>query len=186
MLFRSPSVPEAVAVERRALAGIVAPHRIGGAALVDVVAEVQDEVDAARDHRAPGVVVALLVALAARDAYPQAVEPRTGLGRGPSAAHRARGIARHEAVEILAAGPQARDLEVHAVGVLRGCGHDAALHAMREARIERDLPTQRQVVRARTAVRREGLWREPRPEHHAIAALCSIGNGVDTTTKRSG
>ena len=60
-------VTRAIVVERVRLGRVVRPHARDAAILVDVVADVHDEVGASRDDRAISGEVAVLVVLAARD-----------------------------------------------------------------------------------------------------------------------
>ena len=147
-----PGVAQAVLVERHALAGVMLAHRIPRAALVDVVAEVQHEVDAARHHVAPGVVEALLVMLAARRADAQPVRHVAGRCGGPGTPDGAQRVAGAEPIEIRAAGSQSRDLEMDGVGFVGEGDRAAASQASRERLVLGDLPAQFEVVETCAAV----------------------------------
>ena len=90
-------------------------HPRDAALLVDVVADVHDEVEIGRGHRAIGRVLAVLVVLAARDRELEPRERRAARGRGARAADGAALAAAREPVPVVARRLEARRLDVHRV-----------------------------------------------------------------------
>jgi hypothetical protein len=143
------------------------------AVLVDVVAEVDDEVEILARHVPVGRVVAVLVLLAGGEREVQRVR-RTGRS-GLRPAHRADLAAGTEAVEVLGAGPQAIELDVDAVAPLGSGLVLAAAHDAPEAVVERDLPVHVHIaVRHAAAAQRGG--REPGPQHRAVRRRIAGGH----------
>src|SRR5206468_13124616 len=108
----------------------------------------------------------VLVVIAAADRKAQPIDARARRRRGLRAAGLARFVAGVEAIPVLAARLEARDLDVHAVTELGPRDRRPFLHDGREARIARDLPVDVD-GHPRHAAALERLRPEPRREHGA-------------------
>ena len=108
--------------------------------LVDVVAQMHDEIEVVLGHVFVGGEQSLLVMLARSEGKLQLVRAGGRLGECPGPADRALGIAAAEAIKVPAIGLQPIDLDMDRMAELRGCRRDAAFHHVREFVVGRDLP----------------------------------------------
>jgi hypothetical protein len=136
--------------------------------LVDVVAEVQDEVEILLSHVAVSVVVAVLVHLTRGDREGE-LRGRGTLSRCRlDPAHGARLPSGSEPVEILPPVVEARQLDVNRMGQLVTRVLGASADDPPEVLVRRQLPAHRHFLFGHPAVTafRERLGREARPQHH--------------------
>ena len=123
-------VAVAILVERRRPPAVVAAHEVASPRrLVDVVAEMHDEVDVLGRHVAEGGVVALLVLLAGGEGEVECRQPLRRLRCSLGPADRAGDAAHREAIPIGPAGLQPAHLDMHRVrpagfGDRLAAGHD--------------------------------------------------------------
>ena len=104
------------------------PAVLAPAVLVDVVAQVDDQVEVVLRHLLVGGEQALLVVLAGGEGEPQLLRARrSGAGSGAGAADRAGRVAGPEPVPVPAVRPQPVDLDVDRVAQLRRGDGGAAL-----------------------------------------------------------
>ena len=105
--------------------GVCADRVPSPRALIDVIAEVYDEVERIAGHVPIGRVIAVLVVLARGEGKAQ-IRKRGTDGRGRAcASDRAQLRACLEAIPVPAPGCQSLDLDVHGMGVLRSRQRDA-------------------------------------------------------------
>jgi hypothetical protein len=138
------------------------------AVLVDVVAEVHDEVKVLLTHPPVRRVVAVLVHLAGGEREGERLDacPRHRSGLGPSCGTQLR--PRPETVEVLAGGLEAPNLDVERVGKFGPGEPFRASHHLPEALIFGDLPVHRHLQRRHPAVAvlRQRIGSQPRPQDH--------------------
>lgn len=169
------AVLEPVAGEREGLGvelgvgGDTAP--VGAhARLVDVVAEVDDEVEVLLGHVVVRCVVAVLPRLAGGERELQVVRLRQCRRGGPGAAHGRYVTPRAETVVVHVVGLEPADLRVHRVGELGSGDHAAALHDMPEGLVGGHfvLDPDGHLRHAAQPVHRERIRRQPRPQHDTV------------------
>ena len=123
-----------VVVEREDLVGIARHHADDRerplalphhAALVDVVAVVEHEIEALLGDAAIGRVVAVLVFLAAGECEPDLRDSRAGRRRSARARHAAALCADGELIEVVARWLEPAHLDVHGMAELRTTGRGA-------------------------------------------------------------
>lgn len=137
-----------------------------GAVLVDVVAEVDDEVEVLAGYPAQRGVVALRVVLAVGGGEPGGADMAGRCGTGPAEA--AGPAERGEGVPVRTARTQAPDRYVHAVREGRRRGDGATRDDTAQGAVLGDDPADVDDLVERLLARfGEGLGREPRPEHDA-------------------
>jgi hypothetical protein len=148
--------------QRRALAA-----RAVETVLVGVVAQVQHEVEVELQHVAVGRVVAARPVLAGGEGEAQAIVLVVPLRRGAEVADAAFFAAHMELVEVVGAGAQALDFDMHR---MREPGHgsrNAVGDDVPHARVDRDAPAHGNVIVA------ESGWfgrlrRQARPQHGTV------------------
>ena len=131
-----------------------------GAVLVDVVAEEEDGVDVGFGDVAVGDVVAVLVVLAGGEGEAEAVDLFRRRGGGAGASDGAGGVGVVEAVEELAVGGQAGDLDVDGVAEFGRGGGGAAAEDLVHGRVGGDLPTDAHRLGGHAAVAAGGVGGE--------------------------
>jgi hypothetical protein len=169
-------VAHAVVVERDGLAADVAAHqhlrhrerRGAPAALVHVVAGVQDEVEVLAREVGVRRVEPLLVVLAADHPEAQQLRGRTGRGHRAGATDRRLLAGDAEAVPPPAVRLEPGQLDVHAVRDVRRRRHRARPHDLRERLVGRELPVDVDGCGGHAAVGVERRRGEARPQHHAV------------------
>ena len=137
------------------------------AALVNVVASVEDEVEGFVGDAPVGSEETGFVLTAAADAEAQAVDDGTRRRSGLGAASLADFTAAPESIPVLTRRGQAAGFHVHAVAELRSRGHGAVAHDRPERLIRGDLPADFDVG-GRHAAAGERLRRKPRPQRNAV------------------
>ena len=157
-----PVVLERLDLDRRVLADVA----IATAVLVDVVARVGNQVEALLGHVLERAVIAGFVALAPRHSKRERLD-RVLRGGGARAAHRAHGVAGHEAIEVVAPRLEPGGIHVHAVAQLRGGGGAALLDHPAEGVVVGQFPADCRAHGVHAVSRDQRIGREPRPEHHA-------------------
>src|SRR6202040_2590169 len=111
-----------------------------GAAFVDIVAGVKNEVELLLGDAPERGKVAVLVVIAATDGEPQPIDRSAGRRRGFRPCGLADFIAGAKAIPVLAARLEAGDLDVHAVSELRPRRRGPFLDDVLEPPVARDLP----------------------------------------------
>ena len=166
-----------VIIERDRLRPFMMAHVVPAPGrLVDVIAQVDDQIQIVGQHMPVGRVIPLLVLLAGPRGEAQ---PRRGgiqRRRGPGAADRAGRVAGMEAVPIPAVRFQARQFGVHRMAPVRrrvtgGPGDDLA-----ESLVRRDLDADRNAHRRHTAGGRKRLGGQAGPEHETIGQGITRGH----------
>ena len=142
-------VAQAIVLERERLGGVMRSDAAHAPLLINVVADVHDQIEVVGRQRAVGRVVPVLVHLAASDRELELAERRATLGRRARAPDRALRFAAFEPVPVVACGIQARDLDVHRVRPVRGrIGLAGANHAAKRRRPRRSPSGPRRDLRA--------------------------------------
>src|SRR5215207_10629229 len=177
-------VPVAVLRERVDFRTVVPTHVAARgnvlvyAVLVDVVAEVHDEVQVLLADVAVGGVVAVLVHLAGGEgeAHLRNGGPTGGRRLGPS--YRAHLGARLEAVEVLSRRLEPFNSHVHRVRQLGRCKRRTPAHDLAKVFVGGYLPLHANVLHWHPAVSvlRKRFGGEPRPQHHPIGQRIARGD----------
>ena len=176
-----PVVVEAVDLAAKVLARVLdGPARAGvgpvAAAFVDVVPVAVDEVEVLGRDLAVGSVEALLIGLAAQHAETGLGDCGAG-GRGRLRPPRGGSLdAGREAVEILAAGLQPRDLDMHRMAELGSGDRLAALRHVGKAAIRCDFPPDRHRSRGHAVADLERAGGEPGPYDEAVGRRVAGGD----------
>ena len=167
-------VLEAVALERDALRrersgniGVAHPAR-ADPVLVDVVAEVDDEVEVLLRHSAVRRVEPVVPLLAGRERERQLAHAVVRPGRRLGPSHRALVPVGQEAVEVLAAGRRPFTSTWTEWPSSGTAAARAGLLDVPEARVRRDLPAHADVLRRHAATLHQRLRREARPQRHTV------------------
>jgi hypothetical protein len=161
-------IAEAIVVERVALGLLVRPHAHRAAILVDVVADVRNEVGPIGGDCAVSGEIALLVVLARRDREGEPLRHGAGGGCRARSADGALLPAAREAVPIVASGLEARCLDVHGVRPLRQRVGAAAPHDPAHALVSCDFPCDFDGRSRESAAGNQRLGRQPCPKYHCI------------------
>ncbi len=144
--------------------------------LVQVVAEVEDDVDVVLRQVPVDGVVAVLVRLAGDGGQPERRGAVARRGRGEGAARRADPGPGAEAVVVPGGRFQAPDVDVHAVGVLRVGLGGAPLGDQGEGLVLGHLPLHGDPLLAQPTVRLERLGGQPCPQHHGVGQGVARGD----------
>jgi hypothetical protein len=163
-------VADAVIIEGVALGRVVVAHEVlAPGQLVDVVAEVQEEVGRIGDNLPVSGVVAVLVLLARARVDAQARERRTWRRCRGRATGGTRGLATAEPVPVRPAGLESRGLDVDRVGELRrGKGLAAGRH-LPEPVVPGHLPLHgNDGIGLDAPTGRQRHRRESRPQHETV------------------
>lgn len=146
-----------------------ASHGVDGV-LVDVVAQVQDQIDVLLGEVPVGGVEALEPRLAGDEGEVQLPGAAVRRGRGAGAADRAEHSARAEAVVVVPVRLESGDLHVDGVGELGHRAGPSPAYDGPEAVVAGDLPLHVDGVRrhAAAAVGREGLGGETGPQYDPV------------------
>ncbi len=163
-------------------AGVVADVATGddvavGGVLVDVVAQVQDQLRLLFGEAPVGGEVPVLVLRARREAHRQRAHGARGRARaGP--AHRGQLAARAEPVEVLAARGQPGQFDVHAVTEVGTGGLGAAPDHATEPLVLGDLPADvgTPVAQPAEAVRSQRVRCQPGPQDHPVGHRLAGGD----------
>ena len=151
-------------------------HGLCRVALVDVITEVGDQIDAGLEHVPVGVVIALFVVLTTGHADAQW---QLGLSRsraGPGSTNGAAMFACAKAIVITAAWFESAHFEVHAVR--KDClgTRQAGLHGLTKTRIKSDFEAHFDVVRPDPAIWRQQVGDQSRPQHHPVRMRIAGGD----------
>jgi hypothetical protein len=159
----------AIVVERVALGrAVTADAILAPGELVDVVAQVQDEVRLVGEHRLVRGVIAMLVLLARGDGEPQAFRSRIACGRRGGTTDRTARAAGREPVPVGATRFETAGLDVHGVRPVRHRVLDTGTHDPTKLRVGGDLPRYGHGGGRHAAARRERHGGEPRPQHDVV------------------
>ena len=162
-------VAVAVVLERRDLVAAVHANPPGfgiARVLIDVVAEVKDEVEIFGGEMTVGREVAGLEMLTGDEGEPETIGRRAERRQGPRASDRARRIAHVEPIPVPPIGPQPFDVHVHRVRPLRRRAHDAASNDLRHLVVFGDFPPDVHRNR-RHAAALQRIGRQPCPQNDA-------------------
>ena len=171
-----PGIAQPVVGETLALTPIVTSHGLGRVALVDVITEVGDQIDARLEHVPVGVVIALFVVLTTGHADSQR---QLGLSRsraGPGSTNGAAMFACAKAVVVTAARFEPSHFEVHAVREDCLGTRETGLHGLTKTRVKSDFEAHFDVVRADSAIRRQQIGDQSRPQHHPVRMRIARGD----------
>ena len=158
-------VADAVVLERSDLRpDMLADLAVAARALVDVVAEVDDQVEVVLGHVLVGGIQARLEVLARGEGEPQLIGLRARGGHGAGPGDRALGVAGAEAVPVRAVGVQAIHLDVDRVAELGRGDRRAAAHDLLHRVVGRELPAHLDVLGGHPAARLQRLGGQACPE----------------------
>jgi competence protein ComEC len=174
------------AIEGVALAVALEGHGLGpddladgvllGRVLVDVVAEMDDDVDILLRHVPVGREVPVLPVLAGREREPDAVDVGGRGGRGAGPPDGALPRAGAEAVPVRPRRAQPVDLDVDGVGAQRRRVDGVAGADLREALVFGQLVDDADRFGRHPAAGRERIGRQPRPDHDAVVGGIAGGD----------
>ena len=163
-------VAQSIVLERERLGGVMRSDAADAPLFINVVADVHDQIEVVGRHRAIGRVVPVLVHLTASDGEIERAERRAALRCGARVSDRALRFAASEAVPVVAGRIESRDLDVHRVSPVRGCIGLAGPNDVAKSIVPSDLPADLDRAFGHSAAGREGLRREPRPEHYRVGS----------------
>ncbi len=138
--------------------------------LVDIVADVHDQVGGVGDDVPIGGEEPLLVVLAADQCELQPIERGAVLRRRLGTADGTADVSRCEAIPVFPAGLQPLGFYVNRVRPLRGCVLDSSPDYGAHAIVARQLPFDRHHLGRHTSARGARLGREPRPKDNRRGA----------------
>ena len=158
------------------------------AVLVDVVAEVEDEVDVLLGHGPVRRVVAVVPLLAGGGRERQRSDRCARVRRRAGVRDLGHVLPVAELVEVVAVRAEPAQLHVHRVRELRERPGTPVAHDVMHAGVGRDLPVDRHLAARHTAARHEQVRHQPRPQHHTVRLRRARGDsepeGIPTSRDR--
>jgi hypothetical protein len=184
-------VPGPVVVQREQLPlGDVLAHvldPVGASSLVDVVAEVHDQLDVVLKRQVGvGRVIAVRVVLTRDEREAERGRTRAHERRRPGPPDRADLRAPLKAVPVLRARLQPRDLRVHRVDLRGQRLHRIAAHDLAELRVRRELIAHPVCLVLEVAVLLQRRGRQARPQHDPVRRRVTRRNAQTERVAREG